>query len=533
MQSICVPVQVKAGVNLEEVIEEREEALYDAGVPGMLELRCDLATPRLMLEAFEFTHLPVILTVRPTWEGGLCEKDDEYRTGLWEQAIETGVEYVDVELVAWERHKTLRDRISEAAEKNGTKIILSHHVFEGRPKDFDARISRLRRVKQADVLKIAWKADDLLDAIEALKVMARLRAEEPRPAFAIAMGEEGLISRLLGKKYGAPFTFAAFDRQSESAPGQPTLADLLEIYRWEELKKDTPVYGVVGWPVTQSKSPLVHNAGFDVVSGGVDGIYVPLAVRPGPTAFAQVIDALRAVPHMNLRGVSVTIPHKESAFKYVVDRAQTATPGALPAKIDDLSWRIGVLNTIVWGTDAMRGLNSDYDGAMDALAAAWDGQRTSLAGKRVAVLGAGGVARAVVAGLVASGTSVVVYNRTLARAEALVADLGDGKAIAAPWTSLRNADCDAFINCTPLGMAPHADSCPMDFDPPWGPETVVFDTVYHPEMTRFLQLAQAKGAKVVKGTEMFLRQAAIQFQAFTGRDAPVEEFRRVLAPQPG
>ena len=441
--------------------------------------------------------------------------------------MDMGVEYVDVELMTWEHNKNVHDRICEAAEKNGTKIVLSNHCFEGRPKDLEARVSRLRRVKQADVLKIAWKAESIMDAIEALKIMARLRAEDGRPAVAVAMGEEGVISRLLGKKYGSPFTFAAFDRDSTSAAGQPTVAELREVYRWEELKKDTPIFGVVGWPVAQSKSPALHNAGFDVVSGGVEGVYVPLAVRSGMGAFAQVLDALRNVPGMNLRGVSVTLPHKEAAFKYVCDRA-AGIAGSIPGKIDDLSWRIGVLNSIVWEPTVMRGFNSDYDGAMDALATAWEGQRSALAGKRVAVMGAGGAARAVVAGLIANGASVVVYNRTLARAEGLVADLGDGKAVAASWESLRHADCDVFVNCTPAGMAPNVDACPIDFDPPWGPETVVFDTVYNPDMTRLLQLAQSKGCKIVKGREMFLRQAAIQFQAFTGKEPPMEEFRRVL-----
>lgn len=524
MTAIGVPIFVKSGVNLEEMIEDAEDALEgleDCG-GGMIELRCDQATPRLMLEAMEFVHVPVLITVRPTWEGGHCDKDDEYRIGLWEAAMEMGAEYVDVELLAWEKNMAVRDRVSEAAEKSGTKIVLTNHCFEGRPKDLEQRVARLRRIKQADVLKIAWKAESIFDGIEALKLTARLRAEDGRPAVALAMGEEGVISRLLAKKFGAAFMFAALEHGAESAPGQVTVAELRETYRWEEQKKDTPVLAVAGWPVAQSKSPAIHNAGLDSVAG-VQGVYVPLAIRPGLLGgFGAVVDALRNVPGMNLRGLSVTIPHKEAAFKYVCDKN---------GKIDDLSWRIGVLNTIIWDDGVIRGFNSDYEGALEALATAFGGSREALAGKRVGVMGAGGAGRAVVAGLASLGATVVIYNRTLEKAESLAADFPDGKVMAAPWQNLRTtaaADCDVYVNCTPLGMFPNAETCPIDFDPKWGPETVVFDTVYNPEMTTLLKLALNKGAKVVKGTEMFIRQAAAQFKAFTGKEAPVEEFRRAM-----
>jgi 3-dehydroquinate dehydratase/shikimate dehydrogenase len=537
MTAIGVPIFVKNGANLEELIDDAEDALDGLSQrEAMIELRCDQSTPRLMLEAIEFAHYPVLITVRPTWEGGHCDKDDEYRIGLWEAAMEAGVEYVDVELAAWERNKDLRERVCEAAEKSGTKIVLTNHFFEGRPKDLEARVTRLRRVKQADVLKIAWKAESIFDAIEALKLTARLRAEDGRAAVALAMGEEGVLSRVLSKKFDAAFMFAALERGAESAPGQVTVAELRDLYRWDDMEKDTPVYAVAGWPVAQSKSPAIHNAGFDAVN--VPGTYVPLAIRPGLLGgFGAVVDALRAVPGMNLRGISVTIPHKEAAFKYVVDKA---------GKIDDLSWRIGVLNTLVWepssdprseprpsGSDSLslRGFNSDYDGALDALASAYGGEgggREALASKRVAVLGAGGAARAIVAGLASVGATAIIYNRTREKADALAADFTDAKVIAAPWESLPAATCDAYINCTPLGMFPDTQTSPIEFDPNWTPDTVVFDTVYNPELTRLLKLAESKGAKIVKGTEMFVRQAAAQFKAFTGKEAPVEEFWKAM-----
>ena len=288
-------VFIKAGINLEDAIDQVEDALD--GTNGMIELRCDTATPRQMLEAMEFAHVPVIVTVRPKWEGGFCEKGDEYRVGLWEAAMEEGAEYVDVELVGWEKNKELRDRVCEAAEKHGTKIILSNHCFEGRPKDLEARVARLRRVKQADVLKIAWKAESLVDAIDALTLSAKLRAEDRRPAVVLAMGEEGLISRLLAAKFGAPFTFAIAVEGAESAPGQPLVDAVRDIYRWDDQNGNTPVYGVAGWPVGHSLSPHIHNAGFDET--WEEGVYVPLPIKPEYAAFVTAVEAARAARGCN------------------------------------------------------------------------------------------------------------------------------------------------------------------------------------------------------------------------------------------
>ena len=210
MTAMCVPIFIKPDLKLEETFDDIDDALEGLGHrEGMIELRCDTATPRQMLEAMEFARFPVIITVRPTWEGGQCSKDDEYRIGLWEAAMEAGAEFVDIELLAWERKINIRERICEAAEKHGTRIILSTHSFEPGRKDVEGRIARLRRIKQADVLKVAFTAENILDGIEALRLQEKLKREDPRPSLVLAMGAEGVISRLLARKFGAAFTFAA------------------------------------------------------------------------------------------------------------------------------------------------------------------------------------------------------------------------------------------------------------------------------------------------------------------------------------
>jgi 3-dehydroquinate dehydratase/shikimate dehydrogenase len=521
MTAICVPVFVKAKVDLEEAITNAEEALE--GVDGMIELRCDTAAPKWMTTALDLVHLPVIVTVRPTWEGGFSEKSDDERLALWEEAMEAGADYIDVELAAWEKSKSIREGVEDAAEKNGSRLILSNHCFGGRPGDLAERVARLRAVKAARVLKIAWKAESLLDALDALRLVRENPTTDGRPLVALAMGEEGQLSRILARKFGAAFTFAVAERGKESAPGQPTVAELRERFRWDHQQPATPVFGVAGWPVGHSLSPDIHNAGFAAV--GAPGVYVPMAIRPD--TFAQSVDALRACSGMNLRGLSVTIPHKESALAYAE---------AHGAAVDALSKHIGVVNTLVWKKDgSLSAFNSDYTGALDALVSAWDSRRETLANKRIAVLGAGGAARAIVAGLAAHNATVVIYNRTQEKADALAATFSGptARVVAAPWEKLPQSCCDAFINCTPLGMHPQVNASPMEpiTEGPcaWTANTVVFDTVYNPQMTRLLKQARHAGAKVVSGTEMFVRQAALQFAEFTGEAPPIDLFRQVLA----
>jgi 3-dehydroquinate dehydratase/shikimate dehydrogenase len=525
MTPICIPIFINASTppaDIEETIESVQDLARPIGQPAgmptpnlMIELRCDTATPKQLHAALDITRLPVIVTIRPTWEGGFSKKSDDQRIELWETAMEEGAEYVDVELQAWERSKDIREFMEDVAEKHGARLIISNHCFERRPPDLDKRLERLRNVKAAHIHKIAWKAESIRDAIDALTLT------NPK-TLALAMGEEGMLSRLLAAKFNAPFTFASAERGQESAPGQPTVHELLHRYRWQKQHANSPVFGVIGWPVGHSLSPHIHNAGFDAISS--DAVYVPLPIKPDYEAFAAAVNALRSCPTMNLRGLSVTIPHKENAIRYVRENG---------GEIDDLSSHIGVINTITFpnASPTPRGLNSDYAGALDALVSAWTGNREDVAGKRIAVLGAGGAARAIVAALAHYNATTVIYNRTFEKAQSLANEFNGktGKVVAAPWDKLCGSCCEAYINCTPLGMHPKTNASPLDnIDPEWDQNTVVFDTVYNPLITKLLKTAQQKGAKIIPGTEMFIRQAAIQFEQFTAQPAPLDLFRKTM-----
>jgi 3-dehydroquinate dehydratase/shikimate dehydrogenase len=502
MTKIACPIFITADLDLEETFA----AANDAGA-DWIELRCDQSSEKQMLEAIDESPRPVIVTVRPTWEGGKYNGPENKRIGLLESAIEAGADFIDIELVALERDKKILPRLQDAAEKSGTRIIISHHDFAGRPKDVNDCMRRLSAFKNpGGIRKLVWQAQSILCAIDALSMCNK-------DQLVIAMGEEGVISRILAKVANAPFTFGTIETGKESAPGQITIEKLRNLYRWEKQNPKSPVCGVVGWPVGHSVSPHIHNAGFDSINS--DAVYVPLAIREDYNSFAAAIDALRKI--VALKGLSVTIPHKENALRYANENAAT---------IDPIAAKLGVSNTLVFDGKKIHATNTDYHGALDALLAAMNADRTALAGIEVAILGAGGAARAIVSALADAGAKVTIYNRTFERAQELAKTFSVN---AEPWENLPAATPRIIINCTPLGMYPKINANPIDFDPgeKWNENTIVFDTVYNPLRTQLLKLAEKKGAKIATGLEMLIRQAAVQFKLFTGKEAPINLFREV------
>jgi 3-dehydroquinate dehydratase / shikimate dehydrogenase len=439
--------------------------------------------------------METIVTCRPLREGGRCGAPDADRLAMLTAALAAGATWVDVELDTAPKLRPTPER-----------TILSHHDFDRCPPDLDAIAARLQDAPAA-VAKIAFAPAGPHEALRALDVLR----SATKPTIALAMGEAGVLTRLAARKFGAFGTFAALDRGSESAPGQPTVDQLRNLYRWDAVTPDTPLLGVVGCPVEHSMSPAIHNAAMD--AAGCDGLYVPLRVEPGWEAFAAWMDAVDQRPWLNWRGLSVTIPHKENALRYVGEDA-----------CDPLAVRIGAVNTVTYGDNVgLRGDNTDYAAAIDALCEAMNISREQLAGRSVAVLGAGGAARALVAALTHYDAEVTVANRTIARAEALAREFG---AAAAPLELDAVAHAEVLINCTPLGMHPKVDASPIPAIPRGA--RVVFDTIYNPVRTKLLQLADAAGATTVTGVAMFVGQGAEQFERWMPAPPPRATMRDVL-----
>jgi 3-dehydroquinate dehydratase/shikimate dehydrogenase len=390
------------------------------------------------------------------------------------------------------------------------------------------------------VVKVAYRARSIRDNLELFDILT----ERQKPTIALGMGEFGLMSRVLAPKFGGFLTFASLRDESATAPGQPTIDDLLGMYRFRSIGKDTKVYGVIGWPVTQSMSPLIHNAGFAEI--GWDGVYVPMPVAADPldnrssdaSYVATLATLLDAESKLGFRGASITIPHKERAIRL--------TPsGLIDSKGYDEANSIGAANTLkqdwtefsdgYWIPDGCHILNSDATAIRSIVRSVI----SEFSSRRICIVGAGGVGRAAAWVALNEGTHVSVANRSVDRAEQLVgllnAQRDEGWEGSLNAISLRDAidlKFDLYINCTPVGMAggpdPDGLSIPIPDMPALPPETVFFDTVYNPIETPMLRAARERGYRTIDGVQMFVRQAAAQFELWTGKPAPVEFFDRLV-----
>lgn len=466
--------------------------------------------------------LPCILTCRLPSEGGHFDGEEADRIRLLNHlaTFPRKPAYVDIELDSYQQHHLLREAVDglvgQPARSTTTAggLILSAHDFDHRPADLYQRIEAMAAAPACRVIKVAWKARSLRDNLEAFEIIGG----QYKPTIALCMGEFGLPSRVLAKKFGAFLTFAALEDDSGTAPGQPTLAQLKQLYRWDSQSGSTRVFGVIGDPVTHSLSPAIHNAGFEAI--GFDGVYLPLRIPTEYEHFKATVGSFLSMESLHFSGASVTIPHKQNLLRFVDEHE-----GA----IEPLAAKIGAANTLTLpgGNVPMYASNTDYAAALDGLCKVMGIGRADLGGFSVAVIGSGGAARAIVAGLAHHGATVVIYNRTLQKAQTLADEFADssGKVAAARLAKLCDSCCHVFINCTPVGMHPNVDATPMPLGPEgktWQPGTVVFDTIYNPVETRLLRDARASGCLTLSGTEMFIRQAAAQFKLWTGHDAPAD-----------
>ncbi len=264
-----------------------------------------------------------------------------------------------------------------------------------------------------------------------------------------------------------------------------------------EIDAHTGLYAVFGDPVEHSLSPAMHNRAFQET--GHNGVYVALRVR-------NIEAAVAAVRSLSLRGVSITVPHKTAVIPFLDEMDATARA-------------IGAVNTIVNQDGHLWGYNTDAPAAVRALK-----DLVSLTGRRVAVLGAGGAARAVGFGLVAEKVPIVVVNRTQSRGKELAERLGAGFETIEDF---QPADDTILINTTPVGMWPQVDTVPF---PPerLRPGMVVMDIIYNPLHSRLLQEAAARGCPTLNGIPMFVYQGGLQFKLWTEREAPLSVMRQVV-----
>ena len=453
--------------------------------------------------------LTVVVTCRPVWEGGQYDGGEEVRFSLLQSAADSGADYIDIELLALENNGEI---FLPLLDHPNIKVIVSNHDFDMLPDDLVGRQNRMNKYHGV-IRKLAYMPADITESFSALDLLYEAQ-QSSRGQIAMAMGASGLMSRLLAKKLSASVTFSCLTAKQASAPGQVDVAEMDERYLWSKQNKETLIYGVIGSPIGHSMSPAIHNGAF--LETNFNGLYIPLLVDPSQVVFDRFIDSIVARRWLDMRGFSVTIPHKQHALAYVI---------AHGGYVEPLAKRIGAVNTLIIDEKgALSAFNTDYSGSLDAICEIMGIERADFNGLPVAIMGAGGVARALVAGLVDNGARVTICNRTVATAAQLASSFdctyGDMNAI-------YDMDAKLIINCTSLGMHPNTDTTAVNSDY-FKKDMAVFDTVYNPQETTFLREAKAAGCKTIDGVTMFVNQAADQFKMFTGLDAPKAIMRKVV-----
>jgi shikimate dehydrogenase len=263
------------------------------------------------------------------------------------------------------------------------------------------------------------------------------------------------------------------------------------------IDSNAKLYGVIGNPVAHSLSPVMHNVAFGHT--GHNGVYVALHVSD----LAGAVTGIRA---LNIRGCSVTLPYKVAVMN-------------LLDHVDPVARQIGAVNTIVNDDGRLHGFNSDSPGAMAALL-----EKTPVASRRVAVVGAGGAARALAHGVKAYGARLTIVNRSPERGRQLAEELGGDFC---PLNDFSGAGVDILANTTSVGMTPQTDQMPVTHAC-LRPGMTVMDIIYNPLETKLLRAAREAGCTVVDGVAMFVHQGAIQFERWTGKKAPVQLMKKTV-----
>ena len=494
---ICVSI----GRGRHQMMIAEYQALAEQGAE-LVELRLDYIRRTVNLKRIlEGKPCPVVITIRRPKDGGKWMRSEEDRITLIRTAIAHGVDYIDLE---WD----IADKIPRFGN---TQRIISYHNFEETPENLPQIHKKLQKF-DPDIIKIATMANNPIDNVRVL----RLCRDSTVPTVAFCMGEIGTTSRILCGRFGSPMTYATFHPDRQLAPGQLTYQQMQDVYRYDEITPQTKILGVIADPVAHSFSPQIHNA--CLRKSKIDMLYLPFRVPA-----ENLKEFISCCPEMGIRGLSVTIPHKETILKSM-------------NSLDDNVAAIKAANTVVFSGSTANGYNTDCNAAVDCLRehlreSSFEDSNVEepLAGKRIGILGAGGVARAITFGLTKAGAEVTLFARDPRQAEQLANEM---KCKSLDWVLRGEHGCQILINCTPVGMHPKMDETPFEQD--WHDRhTTVFDTIYNPARTLFIKHAREAGCETITGVDMFVRQAAEQFKLFTGQTADAEtiqyEVKRALS----
>jgi 3-dehydroquinate dehydratase/shikimate dehydrogenase len=497
---ICVPVCVRRADELAHTVKRAQE------VADVVELRIDCVEPTDVVAALKESaslhnsaSVPFILTFRPAEQGGRRSIAAADRINFWLHKSQFGVpnsfpDFADVEL-------ELLDNDDIRQQLSSKRLICSHHDFVGMPRDLEGIYSRMAAT-EASILKIAVQVDDAVDCIPVFNLIERAQ-REGRELIAIAMGQAGVVTRILGPSRGSFLTYGSLDEDSATAPGQMTARELRDVYRIDSIDRETEIMGVIGRPVAHSISPHIHNAAF--AHANVNAVFIPFEVRDLDGFMRRMVRESSREIEWRLRGLAVTAPHKASVMEHL-------------DWIEPAAKEIGAVNTIVCQGGELHGYNTDAAGFIGPLKS----RIASFDGVRCAVIGAGGAARAVVWALRRERAIATLFCRDPKKAKAIRDQFEVG------CRSLADAaffGFDIVVNATPLGTRGESETeTPATAEQLRGVR-LAYDLVYNPLETQFMREAREAGCETVGGLEMLIAQAVEQFELWKGREPDVETMR--------
>ena len=469
-----------------------------------IELRIDmLADPsagRKIVKRILRRHpdVTILATCRRQGNGGDFLGSVDQQVAVLRHAVQAGASIVDLELETLEQDcRSLEPFAGKAS------TLASYHNFERTPQ-LGPVVRRLERTG-ANIYKVATTVRRPSDNLKLLAL-----CDSHSNMVLAGMGPSGAPTRLLSPSRGGLFTYAAPDplavrgasrrtpfKAEPTAPGQLLASDMRRLYRVPTSRTATKAFAVIAKPVGHSLSPLIHNRAFK--ARRFDGIYVPLQVEPGH--LRNFFETMRELP---FSGASVTIPHKQGVIRYL-------------DSLCPLARGIGAVNTIYWKRGKLLGTNTDALGVSGPL-----GRLIKLNSSRVLVVGNGGAAKAAIVAVKQQGADVTVTGRDPRRVLRLARFHGVRHT---PFERLGDDYFDVLIQSTPVGMLPKVEG---NLFPERIPADIVYDLVYNPLETALLKHAAAEGKVVISGVEMFVEQAAEQFQIWTGLDAPRELMRTAV-----
>ncbi len=490
---ICMTV---TGKTLEENLRLVQK--YEKQI-DLVELRVDYLTEEEQLYARRFPSMinhPCILTIRRDVDGGKYTGGDFARTSLFGRALafanpdpSKNFAYVDFE----EDYDI--PSFHDAALAFGVKIIRSYHNMTEPVRNLKERCDSMRKTGY-EIPKIAFMPKNLSDVTNMFEEGSKMDYDH----IFCAMGPEGTPSRILSSLSNSFLTYVSPEENlaNTNGIGHMDPVTLNNLYNFKNISNKTQLYGITGWPLVKTSSPDIHNYGYR--KHNLDAVYLPIRSQ-------LVSECLNFSEKMGVKGLSVTIPHKESVMMYLNEQSDAVV-------------QIGACNTVVRQKDKWVGYNTDYSGFKRALEEFLGGMK--LKHKKVAVIGAGGAAKAIVYALKLMGAKVCIFNRTESTAQQLAEKYGYQYCVlneaAAP---VLDEYSTLIIQTTSVGMTsdnPNPESVdPISFYKFRGDE-LLFDIVYKPAITPVMRRASLAGCRVCNGYKMLEYQAYEQYKLFTGFD---------------